>query len=215
MLRSCHAFLGGTFDPPHAGHLAMAQVVAEHLQPDSLHFVPAHVPPHKVAVSAAGHRRAMLDLALQGSGWLIDDRELRRPLPSWTVDTLAELRQECGSAVPLVWVVGMDSLLALPTWKHWQQLTDLAHLLVISRPGFTLPGEGDLADWLKTRRRQRPELLKSSPAGGVCLLETLWQPVSSTALRAELACGAGCPAALPETVYDYIRREGLYASLSA
>ena len=119
---------GGTFDPVHNGHLAIARAAADTFGvPVTL--VPAAGPPHRTAPGADAAQRAhMLDLAVAGDRRLrVDRRELQRPGPSWTVDTLRELRAERGAAAPLALLVGADSFRSLPTWKHWRQLPELAH----------------------------------------------------------------------------------------
>jgi len=141
-------FYGGTFDPVHAGHLAMAEAAAAALGvPVAL--MPAADPPHRALPGAdAGHRAAMLDLAVHGRPRLcVDRRELQREGRSYTIRTLHELRAQYGADAPLAFVVGADSLRALHTWKDWRALLDGAHLVVAERPGSALDAlvEGESA----------------------------------------------------------------------
>ena len=123
---------GGTFDPVHNGHLAVACAARDVLDAD-VALVPAHDPPHKGRTRAdAAQRAAMLDLALADeSGLSVDRRELLRAGPSYTVDTLDELRVELGEDVPIAWLIGADSLLQLHTWHRWRELFECAHMVAV------------------------------------------------------------------------------------
>ena len=122
---------GGTFDPVHAGHLAVAIAARDTLHAD-VAFVPAADPPHRPAPGAsAAQRAAMVALAIAGTpGLSLDERELRRDGPSWTVLTLEQARAEAGPSAPLAWLVGADAFRGLPTWHRWETLAGLAHLVV-------------------------------------------------------------------------------------
>ena len=121
-LRVCY---GGTFDPVHNGHVAVACAARDALDAD-VFLLPAHDPPHKGPTRAdAMQRAAMLQLALADEPRLhVDARELRRSGPSYTVDTLAELRAELGARAPIAWLVGADSLRQLHPWHRWRALFD-------------------------------------------------------------------------------------------
>jgi nicotinate-nucleotide adenylyltransferase len=132
-LRICY---GGTFDPVHNGHLAVARAARDAAGAD-VYLLPAADPPHKGPTHADARQRAcMLELAVAGEpGLRVDRRELQRPGPSYTVETLRELRAELGDARPIAWLVGGDSLGQLQSWHRWRDLFGLAHLLVAQRPG--------------------------------------------------------------------------------
>ena len=139
------AILGGTFDPVHNAHLRVAWEAAEQLDAE-VRLIPANVPPHRDQPIASAHERAaILRAALAGQDRLaLDERELRREGPSWTIDTLIELRDEIGAERPLVLLVGADAFLGLPSWHRWGELFDYAHIGVLTRPGHeiaTLPTE--------------------------------------------------------------------------
>jgi nicotinate-nucleotide adenylyltransferase len=133
--------LGGAFDPVHIGHLRGAIAVREHLGLERVDLLPAAQSPLKDAATVtAADRLAMLEAAVRGvPGLGIDARELAREGPSYTVDTLIELRREVGQVLPLIWIVGTDILPALPRWSRWQQLLELAHLVILERPGADSP----------------------------------------------------------------------------
>ncbi len=163
---------GGTFDPVHNGHLAIARAVRDGLDAE-VHLIPAADPPHKGDTHADAEQRAtMLELAVAGeAGLQVDRRELRRSGPSWTLDTLLELRAEVGPVAPLVWLIGSDSLLQLDTWHRWRELFDHAHILAVQRPGSAVD-----ADWIRVPRARSActnraswrdaTTLARSPAGG-------------------------------------------------
>ncbi|TCZ89033.1 nicotinate-nucleotide adenylyltransferase [Lysobacter sp. N42] len=208
---------GGTFDPVHLGHVAVACAVRDALDA-VVHLVPAADPPHKSATHAdAGHRRRMLELAIAGERRLrVDPRELDRHGPSYSIDTLAQVRRELGATVPLVWVIGADSLGQLHRWHRWQALFDVAHVLAVGRPGHALdagaPAEREAVDFLRSRLCTR-EALHRAPAGGLALLPM--EPPrgeSSTAIRALIAAGGPWESYVPPAVAGYIRRHRLYAA---
>jgi len=139
---SLHLVYGGTFDPIHSGHLAIARAARDALA-CTVHLMPAGDPPHRAPPGADGATRAtMVALAIDGvPGLVLDRRELERQGRSYTVDTLAELRTELGPSKPLAWLVGADSLLGLPGWHRWRRGTRRRYgLIPSSRP--SLKGEG-------------------------------------------------------------------------
>ncbi len=145
---------GGTFDPVHNGHLRMALEAGEELALEQVRLLPCHRPPHRETPNVDSDQRThMLRLAVESCPLLkLDDRELRRDGPSYTLETLQSLRAELGPEVSLIWVMGSDSFLGLESWHRWRELLDYAHLLVVARPGWELPQEGALHDWLLNHR---------------------------------------------------------------
>lgn len=203
---------GGSFDPVHKGHIATAEELLARFPFREIRLLPAARSPLKGAATADHHRLAMLALALANTPALtVDDRELRRPPPSYSIDTLREMRAELGPATPLVFIMGLDSFLDLPRWKDWQHLTDVAHLLVVTRPGSHSVFSSELACWLEKHRIDGAEPLESRPAGGVLLVETTPHAIASRDIRA--AIGAGRPSSdwLAPAVRDYIDTHHLYA----
>lgn len=214
MLRVC---FGGTFDPVHAGHLAIARAARDVLHAQ-VWLVPAHDPPHKPETRAdAAQRVAMLELALAGEAGLhLDRRELARPGPSYTVDTLAELRAELGEALPIAWLVGSDALLQLHTWHRWQDLFELAHVVAVQRPGAPIDAAmlRASAPAVLAELDQRwlpPSALHESASGGFALLPlALPRPESSTELRRRIRSGDPWQDWVPPAVAAYIERHRLY-----
>lgn len=203
---------GGTFDPVHAGHLAVAQAARAALDTD-VFFLPAADPPHRAAPGASAVQRAdMLDLALAGHpGFHVDRRELRRDTPSWTVDTLRELRAERGPAAPLAWLVGADAFRGLPTWHHWQELMTLAHFVVAVRPGHDLEAlPAELSDACADRWSDDAALLRALPAGRVHRIDMPLHPASATEIRRRLRHGEPAGDWLAPEVASFIAVHGLY-----
>jgi nicotinate-nucleotide adenylyltransferase len=204
--------LGGTFDPVHKGHLGPAAEVHAALGLDELRFIPASIPPHRGAPGAgAGDRLAMLELAIADRpGWRADDRELRRAGPSYTVLTLESLRAELG-AVPLCLIMGADAFLGLSTWHRWTELPELAHIVVMRRPGWSLaPDRGGVPDWARSRLCDHGSDLGAAPAGRIWLQDVVPVDISATRIREGIARGDDVGALLPAPVWDYIRSHGLY-----
>lgn len=199
------ALFGGTFDPPHRGHLGAAILAAQAFHLDKVLFAPVGVQPLKEGRSTTpfAHRLAMVRLACA-----VDPRfepsmiDSPRPggAPNYTVDTLAALRQQFPSAT-LFCLVGADSFLSLPHWKEPHRLLALAEWIVISRPGSPL---NDL-----TTLKLTPEELRR-----VHCIETMQDDVSATGLRRRLAAGEDTSGLLPPAVATYIRRHGLYRAAS-
>jgi nicotinate-nucleotide adenylyltransferase len=203
---------GGTFDPIHFGHLRAAFELTELLDLDRVLFIPAADPPHRGRPLAdAQARLAMVQAAVEDEeSFYVDDRELRRPGPSYTVLTLEELRREHGDT-PLVLLLGMDAFLGLPTWHRWQELLELAHVAVAHRPGATLPSSGELGRLIeRCRARDRAEIA-AAPAGKVFVHPGTQLDISSTDLRAALRAGRDPRYLMPEAVRRMINATGIYA----
>lgn len=221
-----HLLYGGTFDPIHEGHLAVARVALTRSGARRLDFVPAADPPHRAAPGAGfDDRLALIEAALAAEpdpplgSWGIDPREGRRAGPSFTVDTLREWRREHGAQAPLGFVLGADAFLSLPGWHNWRMLFDLAHLLVAGRPGvaFVCPdrrfSDGPLPEALTAVTTGRwttdPGSLSTSPAGRLLELELLLRPENATAVRRDLAVGRVAEG-LPPAVAALIEARRLY-----
>ena len=203
---------GGTFNPVHYGHLRSALELVESLHLEQLRLMPCAVPPHREAPSCdARHRAAMIDLAVAGEPRLVcDRRELQRPGKSYTVDSLVELRGELGDDSSLCLVMGCDAVRDVATWHRWQELLDFSHVVVIARPGWQLPEEGEVADWLQRHRVADAQALRQRRAGSVLIEELRPLDISSTEVRDILVTGRSARFLLPEPVLDYIRANQLY-----
>lgn len=211
------ACYGGSFDPVHEGHLAVARAVRDGLDAE-VALVPAAVPPHKDATRAPARDRVrMLELAIAGEAQLIvDTLELERDGPSWTIDTLRLLRARQGPRRPIAWVVGGDSLLCLDTWHRWREIFAHAHVLAVARPGApvdeaTIAARAPAVERQLAFRRRPAGLLADSPAGGFAVLDLPGlRPESSTLVRRLVGEGGGWEGMVPAAVAGFIRERGLY-----
>jgi len=203
---------GGTFDPVHYGHLRSALELVESLQLQQLRLMPCAIPPHRESPAcSAAHRAAMVGLAVAGEPRLAcDERELGREGPSYTIDSLMELRRELGEDQGLCLVMGCDAVLGLTGWHRWRELLDWAHVVVIARPGWELPSEGPVSDWLRRHQLTNPAQLRQRPSGGVLVAQLRPLAISSTEIRNLLAAGRSPRYLLPQAVLDYIDTHKLY-----
>jgi len=208
-----HLIYGGTFDPVHHGHLAIARAARDLMQ-CPVWLMPAADPPHRPPPGAsADERLRMLELALAGEpGLHVERRELERPGPSYTVETLRELRAELGVQRPLALLLGADSFLGLPGWHDWRVLFRLAHLLIAGRCGSDLKRAlpAALAQATHGRWADTPHALHHTPAGCVLHLGQPLHPASATDVRRRLAGNLPCTDLLPTAVAHHIREHGLY-----
>lgn len=205
---------GGTFDPIHNGHLAVAKAAQKSFNSDII-FLPSADPPHRPATSADASQRAdMVELAIaEYSGFSCDRRELHRGGPSYSLLSLQELRLEAGPTQPIAWLIGMDAFLGLPSWHAWQSLFELSHFIVADRPGHSVQAMPDeLANACAMRWTDDPMALKRSPSGNVYRLSLPLREESSTAIRGGYASKRHMNKALPEAVAAYIDRNRLYPS---
>ncbi len=196
------AIFGGTFDPVHLGHLSVAWEASELLDAD-VHLLPASVPPHRPPpIASAQQRVAMLRAALQGQSRLaLDTRELEREGPSYTIDTLLELRAELGER-PLVLLIGADAFAGLPGWHRWHELFDLAHIGVLSRPGVEAVLSDELQREIANRRVDGAVACRHASAGKLIQLEVTPLEISATRIRELLASGREPRYLLPAGLFD-------------
>ena len=202
--------LGGTFDPIHFGHLRPALEIRERLNLQELRLLPCRLPPHRAVPAAdARHRLAMLELAVAGvPGFRVDRRELERPGPSYTVDTLFDLRAEIGPNRPLLLIMGMDAFAGLHTWHRWREIPGLAHVVVAHRPGSAAPGA---AGYLSVAEAVvDPDALRVHAGGRVLFQPVTQLEISATAIRESLRAGLSPRFLLPDAVHSYIDRYHLY-----
>jgi nicotinate-nucleotide adenylyltransferase len=207
------AVFGGTFNPIHFGHLRSALELLEQLPLAQLRFMPAQQPPHRdMPEVSAADRAAMVELAIAGEPrFCCDRRELQREGPSYTVDSLMSLRAELGAKRPLGLVMGCDALLGLPSWHRWEEIPELAHIVVLGRPGWSLPADGTVGALLRERSGDCSSL-ESQPAGSVITQTLRPQDISATNIRALLQSGLSARYLLPDSVLDYIAEHGLYGT---
>jgi nicotinate-nucleotide adenylyltransferase len=214
--RPCILLLGGSFDPVHHGHVALAKLFSEIFQPDQLRIIPSGNPWQKSGlIASAAQRLDMLHLAFQGQmsvPVLFDTQEIERARQhqaSYTIDTLRNLRSVYGSDACLIFLIGADQLANLQSWHAWQQLFDYAHICAASRPGITL---GDNLALKEFQRRSQSAATIREHASGYCLLtQDLEIDISATQIRAELKQGTYNTTLVPELVLDYIQQHQLYS----
>lgn len=197
---------GGSFDPIHNGHLAVAAYAVRQLDGDRMIFVPARRSPHKTSTPAAdgAARLTMIRLAIAGhDGFEVSDCELRRPEPSYTLDTVLHFRRQFGDDAEIFWLVGADAIGDLKNWYRINELLDMCRLCIMYRGGMATPNLECLNAPLGPSRVAR---LQND------ILQTPLIDVSSTDIRARLASGEPAAPLVPPPVLDYIHQNGLYSS---
>ena len=188
----------GTFDPPHLGHLILAQTAMRQIPLDEVWFLPVGQPPHKSGVTAAKHRMAMTAAAIAGNpDFVLDKTDVNRPAPHFTADLIPILCEKHPEA-DFWFIMGGDSLRTLHSWERAHVLIDLCQLAVLERPG-------EFIDW-DYLEAQLPAVRSA-----VRLISGLSMYISSTQIRQDLAEGIRLRYVLPPAVGDYIEREQLYA----
>ena len=202
---------GGTFDPIHYGHLRSAFEMLQALALDEVRFVPCGDPPHRgVTYASADMRLELVRRAIDGQdAFTVDDRELRRGGPSYTIDTLAELRAEFpGRSLGLI--LGMDAFLGLPGWHRWDDILATAHIVVAHRPGWKAPDIGVLGDLVAEFGTHRVEDLHAETHGRIHIHAVTQLEIASTEIRDLVAAGRDPRFLMPDAVRDQIINTGLY-----
>jgi nicotinate-nucleotide adenylyltransferase len=205
-------FLGGSFDPVHAGHLQLARDAQRALDLAALAFVPAGRPWQKPDVSPAAERLRMLELAVQGAaGWSIDRREIERAGPTYTFDTVRSLRADAGPARPLVWIMGFDQLCRLPTWHRWEELLGQVHIAYAARADCSDTPPAPIRELLRSRAGLPADLSREA-AGRIAEFPMQAVDCSATQIRKALAGGdaAYVRRCLPAPVLEHLRQHPLY-----
>ncbi len=213
---------GGSFDPVHQGHVAMVQHIAERFAVDEVRIIPAGQPWQKAGLVATAEQRvAMLELAFTDTlkvDFIIDQQEIDRAkqqIASYTVETLQNLRQQYAPQTAFILLIGADQFRNLSTWKNWQQLFQLAHIVVAARPGYSLqldelPGEfGQL--W--QQGNDDIASFKQCCFGKTWLETGLAWDISATRIRASLQQQGQSKesiALIPRKVLDYLQSHSIY-----
>jgi nicotinate-nucleotide adenylyltransferase len=206
---------GGTFDPIHYGHLRTAFELLQALRLSEMRFMPAGNPPHRdEPLANAELRLAMVKAATQGqAGFVVDDREVRREGPSYSVDTFGGLRAEFPTR-SLCLILGMDAFLGLPKWRQWRELLELTHLIVAHRPGWRAPSMGPLGELLVDRGTGRVGDLHESRAGCIYIHAVTQLEISSTEVRKLIAAGRDPRYLMPDAVRDVIEKSACYRPIA-
>ncbi|MEM5387566.1 nicotinate-nucleotide adenylyltransferase [Paraburkholderia phymatum] len=230
-LRRRIGILGGTFDPIHDAHLALARRFADVLKLTELVLMPAGQPWQKADVSAAEHRLAMTraaasTLTLPGVTVSVATDEIQHDGPTYTIDTLQRWREREGTDASIALLIGADQLVRLDTWHDWQRLFDYAHIAAATRPGFDVTAVPPAVAATIAQRAADADVLQATPSGHLLIDTSLAFDVSATDIRALLraslenhadgTAGAGNGTALsaqshvPTAVWDYIVQHHLY-----
>jgi nicotinate-nucleotide adenylyltransferase len=220
--------LGGTLDPIHLGHVETAAAARRALDLDRVYVLPSHVPPHRSQqpVASGWHRFAMTALAVNGiDGLAASDVELRTPGPSYTADTLTRFRERSGlSPAQIFFITGADAFAEIETWYRYPEVLDLAHFVVVSRPGFASERLREQLAGLSPRMISVPsgESRTANPESRIAnresrlnsavifLVDAPTPDVSSTGIRKRLAAGEPITGLVPAAVERHIVQHGLY-----
>ena len=211
---------GGSFDPIHFGHIKSALSLLERFEFEQIRFIPCRLSPHKESVHAdARHRWQMLNLVCDSHPQLIaDDRELNRQPPSYTIDTLQELRKEHGEQQSLVLILGIDAYLGFCAWHRYEEILSLCHIILMKRPGYSLDNKSAEkvkssdceCEYYDVNKTEEIRELKNSPYGKIYMSNLEEHDVSSTFIRKTISEGNPPKYLLPGNVWNYIRRNKLY-----
>ncbi len=209
MIGALEGVFGGTFDPIHCGHLAVAQYLSTHCPLTKIQFVPCLSPPHRQQPQASpGQRLEMIRIAISGHPeWSANDIDFQRPGPSYMVDTLTILREQ-QPQTPWCLILGMDAFLLFNQWREWEKILTLAHLIVVNRPGFQLPNNAWSQALLAKQQVSDYQGLTQALSGGILIQDMPPSPISATSIRQYAT--PNLRDALPTTVLNYIRQHHLY-----
>lgn len=219
---------GGTFDPVHKGHIALAHAAIERCKLHYVLFVPANVPPHKQQrpIAPFSHRFAMLALATTGDKCFVpslleapeEGAPARKEKPNYTIETVRRLKQSLKASDRLFLLIGIDAFAEIANWHQAEALFKEVAFIVAGRPGYSL---ADVANALPQKLRPRAEVTRPFQKQAACgdlvlpgvtihFLEDLHQPASATAIREAAAAGKALGRFLDPSVADYIKKTGLY-----
>lgn len=204
--------LGGTFDPIHFGHLRMALELFEVLDLVKVHVMPCYLPMHRKQPEASAEQRlAMVECAIAAEPALYADaREVRRQGPTYTIDTLLEMRAEM-TTTPLCLLIGIDAFLGFTSWQRWEEILHYAHIIVAHRPNYQLPTTGMIAELMKQHLQHEIAFIHENLAGGILLRPITALEISASDIRKQIAMERNPRYLLPDKVYDYIKQQGIYS----
>ena len=220
--------LGGTFDPPHLGHLLLAETIREDFDLEEVRFIPSNEPPHKsrADLSAATHRYAMVVAAtLHNPAFSPSSLEVNRPGKSYSVDTVRALREEIGPDTEICFVTGLDAFLEILTWKDYEELLDSCHFIVVSRPSASFERVMDVLperfhERIVDVRRGRapdspaqivvPEGAEAASRLRIYLSDAVNLDVSGTEIRSRARGGLSIRYRVTPEVERYIKAQDLY-----
>ena len=202
---------GGRFDPIHYGHLRTAFELLQALNFEEIRFMPCGNPPHRDQAHAnAEIRFEMVAAAIEGQhGFVIDDRELSRKGPSYSVDSLNTLRTDFPLR-SIALIIGMDAFINLPKWHQWQEILQLSHIVVAHRPGWRLPDMGPLGELLTTRGTHRVDDLHEAKSGHIYIHDVTQLEISSSEIRELISLDRIPRFLMPDSVCKIIKRTRCY-----
>lgn len=203
--------LGGTFDPMHLGHARMALELYEELHLQKVHIVPCYQPVHRaLPIATPEQRLAMVECAIDNEPALYADaREIRRKTPSYTIDTLIEMRTEMPNT-SLCFLVGLDAFLGFSTWHRYEEILNYAHVIVAHRPQYQMPSKGVVAELIKCRLQSNINFVHENLAGGILFCPITALEISASDIRQQIASGKNPRYLLPDAVYQYIKDQRTY-----
>ena len=204
--------LGGTFDPVHYGHLRTALDVQQRLSLDEVRFIPCGEPPHRnKPIAEPLQRLAMVRAAIAGQKkFTVDDREIRRDGPSYMVDTLTSLKRDFETE-SFCLILGTDAFNGLEQWHKWQNIFDLANIVVMQRPA--IKGQVELNKRLMAQLKERfvdADDLKTKQNGGVCFVPVTQLDISATKIRQQWQQNKDIQFFLPDSVLTLIQQQNIY-----
>lgn len=202
---------GGRFDPIHYGHLRTAFELLQALNFEEIRFMPCGNPPHRDQAHAnAEFRFEMVAAATEGlHGFVVDDRELSRKGPSYSVDSLNTLRTDFPLR-SIALIIGMDAFIDLPKWHQWQEILQLSHIVVAHRPGWRLPDMGPLGELLTTRGTHRVDDLHEAKSGHIYIHDVTQLEISSSEIRELISLDRIPRFLMPDSVCKIIKRTRCY-----
>lgn len=204
--------LGGTFDPIHNGHLAVADAGERALSLDVVRFIPSARPPHRPdsPIASEYHRLEMARRAVAtNAAWEVSDLELQRNGPSYTFDTLAQLHREGLTSLQIFFLTGADAFAEIATWHQYPAVLDSAHFAVVARPGAALDQLPERLPSLASRM-VRPHEIDAARTPRIVLIESPTPDVSSTDIRRRVMTGKPIDTFVPAAVAAYITQHALY-----
>ncbi|MDG1987453.1 MAG: nicotinate-nucleotide adenylyltransferase [Halieaceae bacterium] len=204
---------GGTFDPVHNGHLKIASEMLRLLNLSELRFIPCALPSHRnLPLVSACDRAAMLDLAIETEPrFVCDRREIDRIGPSFTIDTLVEIRKELGPSCPLIFLMGSDAVHSIDAWKQWKLLLNYTHLFIVNRPGVPMRFPSHIWEWVKMYQVSNLSFLDSTSNGHIFITPANALEVSATEVRNMLGRRLlHVNRLLPSSVFDFVKQNDLY-----
>lgn len=210
------AILGGTFNPPHKGHISAALKAADEIGVNVVHLMPCKLAPHKSVGVSETHRVKMIELCAENNDRLIPELiELALPSPSYTVKTLRALKEKSDETI--CFFIGADSLYNLDKWYEWEQLLDYCHLIVMRRDGAAFTPPKSISLWLDKHKAHDSSVINTCKNGAVLLIDTPLYPVSSTEIRNGMAKTSATDITttsdwVPRSVLNYIEEHQLYKS---